>query len=91
MIISKLYSLGVTVLTWLLSLIPDMSLPDMGEVNAAISDSRLWSYWAWGNHFVPLDLLLGLLTLRLAVWVGLAVVDVVNWALTKLHVAGGSS
>ncbi len=91
MIIAKLYGLFVTLLEGLLGLIPDMSLPSMDEVNAAIADSRLWAYWGWGNHYLPLDLVLALLTLRLTVWVGLAVVDLTNWSLTKLHIAGGSS
>jgi hypothetical protein len=90
-IVAKLYSLGVTVLTWFMGLIPDMSLPSMDEVYAAIADSRLWAYWGWGNHYLPLTLALGLLTLRLAVWAGLTALDVANWALTKLHVTGGSS
>jgi len=91
MILTALYRLGVTVIGWLLGLMPSMNLPSLGEANEAVSDSRLWSYWAWGNHFAPLNLLLALLTLRFAVWAGLWAFGIVHWALTKLHIAGGTS
>lgn len=91
MILVKLYSLFATVITWVVSFLPSMSLPSVADVSAAIGDSRLWDWWAWANHYEPMDLLLALLSLRLAVWVGLHAVDAINWTLTKLHIAGGSS
>jgi len=90
-IITALYRLFATLLGGLLGLLPEMGLPSYDDVTAAIGDSRLWSYWSWGNHYMPLNLLLAVLTLRFAVWAGLWAFGVVNWALTKLHIAGGTS
>lgn len=56
------------------------------------SEDMPWTSWAWLiNHFFPLDTALTLAALLLTMWLAAHIYGAIVWALTKLHVLGGSS
>lgn len=91
MIVQGLFSLFGSVLHWFLGLLPGFGLPGTSTVNDVVADSRVWQYWGWANHFLPLTLIMSLLAARLALWAALHALDALDWVLTKVHIFGGSS
>ena len=71
-------------------LVPDIGL-SFDAAYEVFGDDRVWSYWQWANHYLPLDLALVLLTARFVLWGALHGIDAVVWIATKAHVLGGSS
>jgi formate/nitrite transporter FocA (FNT family) len=51
----------------------------------------LFQWAGWANWYAPVDQGVILVGVVLAAYAAFYVVDAVNWALTKLHVVGGSS
>lgn len=94
MILLALFSWVVTVVSWVLSLIPSgssLGLPDTSSWVNAIADNRIWRYFGWANWYFPLDLAVALLAVRLAVWLALYGFEFATWALVKLHILGGDA
>jgi hypothetical protein len=84
----------VGMVTWILGLIPSASavgLPDFSAYGAAIGDSRIWQWFGWANHFVPLDLVMLLLGVRLALWLVMYGVELVVWVIGKIPIIGNGS
>jgi len=71
-------------------LIPNLGLPSFDEAIGAVGDARVWRYLAWVNHYLPVSLGLALLGIRVTLWLALNLVDLLNWVLVKIHIAGGS-
>lgn len=93
MIVDKIFEWFAAAIRWILSGLPEWSLPDLSvDVNQFFD--RIQPHGAlvaWINLYVPLGEALVLLTLGLAFWVAAHVVNFASWAISKLHVAGGSA
>ena len=76
-------------LNWALGLLPTWSLPSLTGWTSYIGDTRIWQWAAWANWYVPLDLAVAFLAVRLAAWTGMWTFEAVVWLLTKAHVLGG--
>jgi len=90
-IVVALFQMFGTIVGWFARLLPDMGLPGFSATQEVIGDSRVWTYWGWANHYLPVDLALLLFTARMVVWAVLHGLDALDWIVTKLHIFGGSS
>jgi hypothetical protein len=92
-ILYSILHLFVGPVSWLLGQFPSASsvgLPDFSSYGAAIGDWRIWQYFGWANHFLPLDLAAALFGVRLLIWAALYGIEFLSWLGTKLHLFGGS-
>lgn len=72
-----------------LSLGPNLAAPDLSGPMAAIAP--LWAGFGWANHYLPVDLAIGFLGIRLGALLVSHVVNATVWLLSKAHVLGGGS
>ena len=90
MIVLAVFRLMGAVAFGLLGLLPSFGF-DASSATAAVNGWTFFGYFGWVNHYMPLDLGLVLLGVRLTLWGAMHAVEAVVWLLTKAHVLGGSS
>lgn len=76
----------------ILALLPVWSPVDLSAAVDALSSgpaSQIFAGLGWLNNYLPVDVMLVLLTLQVQIWLGVKVVQFVIWLLQLFHIAGG--
>jgi len=73
-----------------LGLLPSWSV-DTSSAQAAVQAWDGFGLLGWADHYLPVTEASVLLGVRLTLWAGMHVFELVVWLLTKAHVLGGSS
>lgn len=89
MIIQAIIDWCAQALTAIYDALPDIPTFDTASQLGPISTMFEWIGWA--NWWLPMDQVLIVGALFLLSWAAFYVVDLINWVLTKLHIAGGDS
>lgn len=72
-----------------LGLAPNLEAPDLTGPMGVIAP--IWASFGWANHYLPVDLLVGFIGIRLAAVAISHVINATVWLLSKAHVLGGGS
>lgn len=88
MILDVIIRASLTALSGLLGLLPTWTPPDVSD--AASAASGVWVWAGWLNAYVPVVEAVAVLGVFMAAFVALYAVRLVLWALTKVHLLGGS-
>lgn len=89
MIVKLLVQVLVTLVEALLSLLPDIPVPDIASQVASLE--ALWEWMAWANVYFPLDQCFIMAGVLLTGWAAMHVVHLAVWLGSKVHVFGGGS
>lgn len=87
MIVDAIVGFVLTLVTGLLSLLPDIAPPDISGAVASLSP--VWGYFGWANKYVPLVEVAAMLTLLAGVQLTLYVIHFVQWIAQRAHLFGG--
>lgn len=91
MIVEAIVRFFVNMASWVIDLFPNLTAPSMTGFADSVTDVRIWQWAAWANHYLPLDVAVVLLGVRLAWWGALQVFEAVVWLGSKMHILGGGS
>lgn len=86
MILDALWGIFSTVITGVLSVLPDIEPPDLTGAVEAIDG--IAAYTGWLNKYFPVTEAIALLALVMSVWVAMQVVKFTLWLIGKIPVFG---